>query len=326
MPSINRRIVVVEYFFTASQLLAFVIRPDLEQPEVVTIAADTTQLKSDINEASADPREKLADVLRRPSLTRCIAPILDWTDPEDVVCIVPSGELFYTPLHAVDVGGAPLILRNPVFYAPSASVLRYCVHRRHPVNAASRGAAVFGNPNWDLTHAEREAVAVARILNVEPVIGLDVTRRRWDEAFASRDIIHFAGHAEFRKDDPLASFLYLANRETVSAREFFSTAASPIRLITLSGCQTGMSTIHPGDEVLGLTRALLYAGASSLILTLWKVDDASSAELMTRFYEHWLRAGKLKVDALRDAQAEVIATGKTNPYFWGPFMLIGDWV
>lgn len=323
--AMSRRIVLVEYFFTANRLLAFVVRPDLAKPEVVTVATDVTHLQQDIRDAADDPKTKLREVLGRPSLAACIKPLIDHTDPDDLVCIVPSRELFYLPLHAVAAEGAPLIVRNPIFYAPSASVLRYCVRRRQPPEAPRRGATVFGNPNWDLRHAEEEAAAVADALGTRAIIGVDVTRPRWDEALATSDIIHFAGHAEFNARDPLASRLLLASRQTVSARELFSSRVNPLRLVTLSGCQTGMNRVHPGDELLGLTRALLYAGASSLLLTLWRIDDAISSELMKSFYARWLRHGELKADALRGAQQDVLANGETDPYLWAPFVLIGDW-
>jgi CHAT domain-containing protein len=141
----------------------------------------------------------------------------------------------------------------------------------------------------------------------------------------TKDIIHFVGHAEFVPADPLASCLYLADDETVTARELFGATVSPMDLITLSGCETGVNYIHAGDEPLGLTRALLYAGASSLLLSLWRVDDASSTALMKAFYTHWIHGGKPKVDALRRAQQDLFETGQTAPYYWAPFVLIGDW-
>lgn len=322
----SRRLFLIEYFFTDARLLAFVVRADLEQPEVVTIKASPPQIRSDVLEAATDPRTGLAEVLARPSLVACIQPILDYADPDDVVCIVPSAELFYAPLHAVPACGIPLISRNAIFYAPSASALRHCVRRRPPAEADVARATVFGNPTWDLDHAQEEAVIVAKLLGTEPVIGADVTRERWFEAMATSDIIHFAGHAEFDRKDPLASCLFLANDDPLTARELFAAAGSPIRLITLSGCETGVNRIHPGDELLGLTRSLLYAGASSLMLTLWPVDDESSAQLMTAFYDRWLKQGQTKVDALRGAQEDLWTSGVTDPYHYSRFILIGDWL
>src|SRR5882724_689673 len=177
----SRRIVLIEYFFTADRLIAFVVRPDSAQPAVVTITTDLAPLRRDIRETVDDPRSRLEEALRRTSLTECIAPILEHSDPDDLICIVPAGELFYAPLHAVMIDGQPLIARNPVFYAPSASVLRYCVRKRQSPEASPRGATVFGNPNWDLKHSEDEAAAVAAVLGTRAVIGVDVTRQRWDE-------------------------------------------------------------------------------------------------------------------------------------------------
>lgn len=325
----SRQIVLIEYFFTETTLLAFVVRPDLEQPAVVKIETTPEQLRDDISKAAKNQWTYASTVLVQPSVLACMQPVLDWTAPEDIVCIVPSGALFYVPMHAIEVQGAPLIVRNPVFYAPSASALRYCARRRQGPDDIRRDATVFGNPTGDLPYAAEEASAVARLLGgeeSEPFLESEVTRQRWFEAMAGSDIIHFAGHGEFDDEDPLASCLVLAGDDLLTARDLFGADARPIRLITLSGCQTGVNLVHPGDELLGLTRALLYAGASSLLVTLWRVNDASSSELMTAFYRHWLHGNTMKVDALRAAQMDMLNTGRTDPYYWAPFVLIGDWV
>ena len=94
----------------------------------------------------------------------------------------------------------------------------------------------------------------------------------------------------------------------------------PVELLTLSGCVTGMNVVEEGDELLGLTRGLLYAGARSLLLSLWDVDDRSTSEFMKEFYLQ-LRTQPRKIDAL---QAAIIKLRKRypHPYHWAPFKFI----
>lgn len=95
----------------------------------------------------------------------------------------------------------------------------------------------------------------------------------------------------------------------------------PVDLLTLSGCVTGMNAVADGDELLGLTRGLLYAGARSLLLSLWEVDDRSTSEFMKKFYCR-LRGQARKADCLRAAMLE-LRDSYPHPYYWAPFKLIG---
>jgi len=92
-------------------------------------------------------------------------------------------------------------------------------------------------------------------------------------------------------------------------------------LTTLSACETGMSAVWEGDELLGLARGFLYAGTPSLVVSLWTVNDRSTAQLMRRFYEG-LRDGLSKSHALRNAILET-KDDFPHPYYWAPFILLG---
>ena len=92
-------------------------------------------------------------------------------------------------------------------------------------------------------------------------------------------------------------------------------------LITLSACETGMSAVSEGDELLGLARGFLYAGTPSLVVSLWTVNDRSTAQLMRRFYEG-LREGLGKAHALRQAILD-LKKDFPHPYYWAPFILLG---
>jgi hypothetical protein len=92
--------------------------------------------------------------------------------------------------------------------------------------------------------------------------------------------------------------------------------------VVLSACQTNLGDLSEGDELVGLTRAFIFAGTPSVIASLWSVEDESTALLMERFYTH-LREGAGKAEALRQAQIEV-RDQDPNPYYWAAFVLSGD--
>lgn len=92
-------------------------------------------------------------------------------------------------------------------------------------------------------------------------------------------------------------------------------------LITLSGCATGLNVVTAGDELLGLVRGLLYAGAQSVLLTLWNVHDRSTSEFMDAFYKK-VKRGDSKASALRNAMLD-LRDRFPHPYYWAPFTLTG---
>ena len=95
----------------------------------------------------------------------------------------------------------------------------------------------------------------------------------------------------------------------------------PVELITLSGCSTGLNVVSAGDELIGLARGLMHAGAQSLVLSLWDVHDKSTAEFMTAFYR-LLQKGESKAAALRGAML-TLRSSYPHPYQWAPFILVG---
>jgi tetratricopeptide (TPR) repeat protein len=318
-----RDVLLVSYVAHGDQLLVFGARSDRPDGVLRLLSVGLSDVERDIKEGISDPN-RLDSVLARSSIHECVLPILEWTNPGDLVCIVPTGPLFYVPLHAVCVGAEPLIARNSIFYTPSATILRSCIRGRTAARRRS-GAAVFSNPTGDLRYAEAEADAVANFLGVTPTVRAAATRDRVLAAPVSASTVHFAGHAFFSSTDPLESGLVAAGNHVVTARDLFAAPRGAMQLVTLSACETGVNTVDPGDEIIGLTRAVLHVGAVSLIATLWKIDDAVSAELMRSFYDRWVIRGEPKVDALAGAQRDAIAAGHVHPYLWAAFTLMGDW-
>jgi CHAT domain-containing protein len=149
--------------------------------------------------------------------------------------------------------------------------------------------------------------------------GKQATFAAFQKQAANFDLIHLACHGQFRSDNPMFSSLRLADG-SVTVRDVCAVRLKA-ELVTLSACETGLNEIFAGEEILGLARGFLSAGARSLILSLWTVNDDATARLMADLYDN-LQRGKTIAASLRGAQLELIKKGE-HPYFWSPFLVIG---
>jgi CHAT domain-containing protein len=233
--------------------------------------------------------------------------------------VVPHRALHYVPFHALDDGGSYVVERREVSYAPSASVLGYCLAR--PERPFER-ALLMGVADEQTPRVRDEIEALAPLFpEATALLDADATVAALREHAPSADLLHLACHGQFRPDSPLFSSLKLGDGWlTVRDAYPLDVGAS---LVTLSACETGVSAVAPGDELLGLVRGFFYAGAPSLLLSLWTVDDEATAELMKDFYTT-LRAGARPAAALRAAQLRQMRE-RPHPFFWSPFVLTGRW-
>lgn len=233
--------------------------------------------------------------------------------------VVPHQMLHYVPFHALYDGQEFVIERREVCYAPSATVLCHCLTR--PKRAFSR-AVLLGVPDERIPRVRDEIVALASLF-AEPTVLLDrqATLAALLAHAPSADVLHLASHGQFRSDNPLFSSLRLADGWlTVGDTYDLELDCS---LVTLSACETGVNSVMPGDELLGLARGFFSAGAATLLVSLWTIDDEATARLMTSFYRH-LRDGWRPAAALRSAQRHLLEE-RVSPAFWAPFMLLGRW-
>ena len=142
------------------------------------------------------------------------------------------------------------------------------------------------------------------------------------EQVGSARIVHFATHGSFDSASPMSSCLVLSDHE-MAVDDIFRLRMNAYS-VTLSACQTGLGKVTAGDDVVGLTRAFLYAGTPAVISTLWKISDDATARLMGSFYRHLVE--QPRGAALRTAQLEILADAETaHPFFWAPFVVTGDW-
>nr|MBI3611616.1 CHAT domain-containing protein [Nitrospirota bacterium] len=248
------------------------------------------------------------------------------------VGLVPYDSLHYLPFQALSSGDRYLIQDYPLFTAPSAAVLQYALAKAHPRGDTllAFGNPDLGSPELDLPYAQAEVEALAQ-LYPSPTVRLRgaATKAAAKKESGNYDVLHFASHAEFSELDPLYSGLRLAadaktqDDGRLAASDIFALDLHP-SLVTLSACQTGLGVATSGDEVIGMSRAFIYAGAPSIVASLWSVSDLSTAKLMEAFYKN-LRTMP-KDEALQQAQVAVLTTDRFgDPFYWAPFYLTGDW-
>ena len=230
---------------------------------------------------------------------------------------VPHGLLHYVPFHALFDGSQHLIDRHTVSYSPSASIYALCQGR----TANSSGASlIFGIPDPQAPAILDEVQALTGVLDqAELFVGQNATEELLRSKGPASRLIHIATHGRFRQDNPMFSAIRLGD-SFLSLFDLYQLRL-PVELITLSGCSTGLNVVAAGDELIGLARGLLHAGAQSLILSLWDVHDQSTAQFMAAFYGR-LRQGESKAAALRTAMLELRAS-YPHSYQWAPFILVG---
>ena len=233
--------------------------------------------------------------------------------------IVPHGFLHRLPFHALFDGARYLIDDYSVSYAPSASVYYLCSKTK--IGSGAVKSTVIGVPDPRTPHIAEEVAAVAAHLpKARVLMGSEATVDQLRKATAESRFVHIATHGEFRTDNPMFSSIRLAD-SFLSVYDFYDLHLRA-ELVTLSGCGTGLSVVTSGDELLGLVRGLLYSGTRAVLLTLWDVNDQSTADFMKGFYAQ-LATKQDKSDALRQAVQE-LRQSYPDVYHWAPFVLIGN--
>jgi len=324
---------LVEYFSLDGELLAFVVtneRVDVLRQLGSEAEAETAlnQLRFQLEALRYGPARlsqhlhQLAARARRylSTLYAMLLKPLEARLGARRLVIVPHRSLHYVPFHALYDGRGYVIERREVSYAPSAGVLRHCFAR--PVRAWHR-AVLLGMPD---AHAPRVREEVATLAPLFPeavtLLEAQATLAALQAQVPTADVIHLACHGQFRPDNPLFSALRLSDG-WLTVRDAYGLDLRQCGLVVLSACETGVSALAPGDDLIGLARGFFSAGAPSLVVSLWTVDDETTAQLMGHFYTR-LHAGDGPAAALRWAQCCLLEQ-QPHPFFWSPFVLLGRW-
>ena len=314
---------LLEYYQNGENLYAFVVtRTSIEVFEL-----DGEELENDIAELREEVQDFLSDDyghLLKDMYDRMISP-LEHRLGSGPLTIVGHGALHYLPFAALHDGKRYLIESHELRLLPSASVARFLDQR----GSGQRTLLALGNPDLgdpalDLPGAGRETRMINRDWADSRILlrtlASEANFRRYASSF---EYLHLASHGEFNADHPLRSRMLLApgggEDGTLTASELYGLRLNA-NLVTLSACETGLGAVTPGDDVVGLTRGFLYAGAQSIITTLWPVSDAETAFLMSVFYEE-LKTNS-KAGALRKAIRSTLAR-YPHPGYWSAFNLTG---
>lgn len=320
---------LLEYFNAGETLLLFEVTRDAMRVRQLPLDQRGLHhllqlLRLNLAAAPTTPPEARAgmETQARRILARLYAGLLAPTVLDNVrfprLIIVPHGVLHYLPFHALHDGQAYLAERHEISYLPSAGFLHYC----RPSRRGNRTLAAFAySAAQALPHTIVEAQTVARVMGGCALVEAEATKNAVIAAAAHAGILHFATHGDFRGDNPLFSGLALADG-WLTTLDIFDLELHA-GLVTLSACQTGRSVVGGGDELLGLMRAFVSAGAAGLLLSHWPVDDAFTAQFMEEFYRR-LAGGATKRAALTETQRSQMTGVYSHPYFWASFYLTGD--
>jgi len=323
---------LVEYTTIGDKLIAFlvtnehveVVRDLGSEAEIVaeiercrfqidTLRYGSTQVRTHLPALTERTRRHLRSLYDR--LLRAIEPKIG----ERHLVIVPHRALHYLPFQALHDGKSYLIERRQVTFAPSAVVLQQCLDRpKHDFQKA----LLLGVADEQIPGVHEELRALDHIFpQVRRFLDKAATAEVLRENSTDVDVLHLACHAQFRSDNPLFSSLKLGDG-WFTARDAYGLKLN-CRLVTLSACETGMNTVAPGEELMGLARGFLSAGSPTVLMSLWTVDDEATTELMGTFYEQ-LAGTKSPAAALRAAQIKLLEQ-RPHPFFWSPFVLVGRW-
>ena len=276
--------------------------------------------------------------------------------PDDILNLLP----FETLLTRAE-SDSWLIRDCMISYAPSLSSLRVLKQRHRNGPKPGRDLLAIGNTTYGSEGSGRGIIAgpailyglgtslgisltplkysgleiqnIARLFNHKKVMILEkgnATKRRLRSlSLADYKIIHFAAHSVIDDKKPARSAIVLsfnpdqAEDGLLQTRDIYNLKLNA-DLVTLSACQTGLGQFIRGEGIEGLSRPFFYAGSSSVLMSLWAVNDQATSQLMERFYRH-LRASESLMEALRNAKLELISSGAlSHPYYWAGFIISGS--
>jgi CHAT domain-containing protein len=326
-PRIPARTNIVEYAVLPSRVVVFVARATeirvatriVERSVVAARAAAFTQSVAKGDAADAAGAALYQDLF---------APIETWIGEDETLVIVPDATTSSIPFAALPLrDGRFLVQRNTLVFAPSAAVFARCYTERERLDMARSRLLLVSADNDSasgLPGASDEVRRIARLYgDVQSLVGSAATRTEFLRKTASASVIHFAGHglsSEVRPEDTALLLSGVDGRMTISDIARLQLASSPT--VVLAACSTARGQVRRYEGTLSVARAFLAAGASSVVATLWPIDDREASVFFPLIHERLVR-GVPPADALRAAQLDAIREAR-SPSLWAAVQVIGS--
>lgn len=338
LPGFPRRTALIAYHFGEERSWMFVVTQDgvvaRPFPQASAIDGHVRRIRALLSQPARAAMGRY--VQAAAGLFRiCLEPAMPLLSGKQHLVIVPDGPLHYLPFEALLTATPPdlaysrlpyLVERWNVTYAPSATAFLALQTKTPPARGPELVA--FGDPKGDLPGAATELTVISKAFPTGRTLlfpGPQASKKAVLESAPLRRarLVHFATHGLLGEGSAASSGLLLANNAFLSSSEILRQKWNA-ELVVLSACETGLGPRLRGEGILGLTRAFLFAGVSSVAVSLWPVSDESTVTLMGDFYRRMSR-GEPKSEALRQAKLALIRSGIfSHPYFWAPFVLSGQ--
>jgi CHAT domain-containing protein/tetratricopeptide (TPR) repeat protein len=269
---------------------------------------------------------------------KLVAPVAAQLRGRATICIVPDGPLWELPFQALQPAPAEFLLdRHTLYSVPSLTVLRDVSRRGAPAPPAQARLLAFGNPlvpETPLPQSETEVRRIAALYGAARSrvhLGADAREEAVKAEAGGYDVLHFATHGVLDDHNALYSRLVFSTPHAegedgqLEAREIMRLDLHA-RLAVLSACDTGRGRVGSGEGMIGMTWALFVAGVPTSVVSQWKVDSQSTAELMVELHRA-LRSsrGTTVAQALRRAALATRANPRyRHPFYWAPFVVVGS--
>lgn len=243
-------------------------------------------------------------------------------DLQPTVVFIPTGFLDYVPFPALTNGAGEFLIERK----RCATLLKSSeVERIGRARAKDGKVVALGDPDGSLPEAGKEVTQIAQLFpGGSTKVGAGVTKADV-QVSPGTGMLHLATHGVLDHKNPAASYLVLGGNQNLMMAEIYGLKLKGMRLVTLSACDTAVGEREPGRNLTTLADAFGVAGSPTVIASLWKVSDASTRELMVGFYKG-VKEGKSLAEAMQQAQRQLVSQPKfRNPFYWAPFVLLGDW-
>jgi CHAT domain-containing protein len=324
--------VTLEYFCSRDATFAFLTGS--HEPQVFSLNltySDLTRISGEYLESLKSGDGTRFEALSRSLYNRLIAPILPDHSARsiDSLVIVPDGPLYSIPFGSLlDARGEFLLEKFPISYAPSRTVLHYCLSMNRPRQLPRNSAVLLLDGTANLPAASSELAQVAKIYSAASTLIGPADLARLDSLVGRFEAIHFSGHADIHGRRPRLIFQGSPDAVYLDSSLIEKWNLPRNCLVSLLGCSTGVGPVSDGESAWGLVPSFLSAGAPTLLVSLLPLDDSAAARITIEFYRLLAQGADSKASALRGAQLSLLRSagpeGRRRPGSWAPLVLLGD--